>query len=228
MKILLLEDEQRVAAFIRKGLEEASHKITVAYDGEYGFTLAIRNTYDLIILDIILPQKSGLDVCKEIREQKIETPILMLTALGTLDDKVTGLELGADDYLVKPFHFKELLARVNALTRRKGKIVSAKLLKVADLEMDMQTKKVLRSRKPIKLTAKEFKLLEFLLQHKGKILSRTEIVEYVWGISFDTGTNIIDVYINYLRNKIDKGHSRKLIQTVVGMGYTIDEKSIEQ
>lgn len=227
MKILVVEDEKRVAAFICKGLKEASYNVTVTYDGVSGLKLATHHTYDLIILDIILPQKSGLDVCKEIRENKIETPILMLTALGTLDDKVTGLELGADDYLVKPFHFKELLARIKALTRRKGEITGAMIYKVSDLEMNTETKKVTRAFKSIQLTAKEFKLLELLLKQQGKIVSRTEITEYVWGISFDTGTNSIDVYINYLRNKIDKEHSHKLIQTVVGMGYTID-KTITQ
>jgi two-component system copper resistance phosphate regulon response regulator CusR len=227
MKILVVEDEKRVAAFISKGLKEASYHVRVAYDGVNGLKLATQYTYDLIILDIILPQKSGLDVCKEIRENKIETPILMLTALGTLDDKVAGLELGADDYLVKPFHFKELLARVKALTRRKGKITGAGIYKVADLEMNTETKKVTRTHKPIQLTAKEFKLLELLLKHQGKVVSRTEITEYVWDISFDTGTNSIDVYINYLRNKIDKEHSHKLIQTVVGMGYTINKNTTQ-
>ncbi len=227
MKILVVEDEKRVAAFICKGLKEASYQVSVAYDGVNGLKLATQSAYDLIILDIILPQKSGLDVCKEIRQNKIETPILMLTALGTLDDKVTGLELGADDYLVKPFHFKELLARVKALTRRKGEITGTGIYKVADLEMNTETKKVMRAHKPIQLTAKEFKLLELLLKHQGKVVSRTEITEYVWDISFDTGTNSIDVYINYLRNKIDKDHAHKLIQTVVGMGYTID-KNISQ
>jgi two-component system, OmpR family, copper resistance phosphate regulon response regulator CusR len=223
MKILLVEDEQRVSAFIRKGLEEASYHVTLAYDGEYGSKLAIQHSYDLIILDIILPGKSGLDVCKELRKDEINTPILMLTALGTVDDKVTGLDVGADDYLVKPFHFKELLARVNALTRRQGKITHKTVYRVGDLEMNTETKKVTRGGKQIKLTAKEFRLLEVLLKHRGRVLSRTEIAQYVWDISFDTGTNVIDVYINYLRNKIDKGHSLKLLRTVVGMGYTIDK-----
>lgn len=223
MNILVAEDEVRVAAFIRKGLEEASHNVTVAYDGEFAFTLASRTPYDLIILDVILPKQSGIDTCREIRAKNIDTPILLLTALGTTDDKVTGLEAGADDYLVKPFHFKELLARVKALTRRKGRIEQSTVLRSGDLEMDTSSKKVVRGKKQIKLTAKEFKLLELLLSNQGKVFSRNEIAQLVWNISFDTGTNLIDVYINYLRNKVDKGSTKKLIKTVTGMGYTIEK-----
>ncbi len=183
MKILLVEDEQRVSAFIRKGLEEASYHVTLAYDGEYGSKLAIQHSYDLIILDIILPGKSGLDVCKELRREEINTPILMLTALGTVDDKVTGLDVGADDYLVKPFHFKELLARVKALTRRRGKITHKTVYRVGDFEMNTEAKKVTRGGKQIKFTAKEFRLLDVLLQNRGRVLARTEIAQYSWASS---------------------------------------------
>jgi two-component system, OmpR family, copper resistance phosphate regulon response regulator CusR len=221
MKILLVEDEPKVAAFIKKGLEEQAHEVDLAYDGYYGRKLAFENIYQLIILDVILPQFSGLEVLKSIREQNIKVPVLMLTALGTTEDVVTGLDAGADDYLVKPFRFQELLARVRALTRRNKDVPMGTKYTIADLEMDTATKAVKRDNTPIILTAREFALLEFFMRNQGRVLTRADIAEKVWEVSFDTGTNIIDVYVNYLRNKIDKGFSPKLIHTLVGMGYVM-------
>lgn len=224
MKILLVEDEPKVASFIKKGLEEQTYDVDQAYDGIFGVKLALQQEYDLIILDIILPHKSGLEVCREIRQQNMTVPILMLTALGSTDDKITGLDAGADDYLTKPFEFKELLARIRALTRRSNESVAGEKLGIADLEMDMVTKTVIRAGKALSLTAREFSLLQFLLRNKGRVLSRVDITEQVWETSFDTGSNVIDVYINFLRKKIDKGHTNKLIHTLVGMGYVLKEQ----
>lgn len=222
MKILVIEDEPKVASFIKQGLEEQSNNVTVAYDGFFGHKLATENEFDVIVLDLMIPYMNGLDLCKKLREEGIKTPILMLTALGTTDDKVTGLETGADDYLVKPFEFKELVARIRALSKRyTDNVQSPKVLKVADLEMNLDEKSVKRAGKYIDLTAKEFSLLEFLLRNKNRVVSRAEISEKVWDIHFDTGTNVIDVYVNFLRKKVDKEFDRKLIQTMVGMGYVI-------
>ena len=222
MKILLVEDEPKVASFIKQGLEEQSYNVTLAYDGFFGHKLATENEYDVIVLDLMIPYMNGFEVCKKLREEGIKTPILMLTALGTTDDKVTGLESGADDYMVKPFEFKEFVARLRALSKCfTDSMQQPKLLKVADLEMNLDEKSVKRSGKSIDLTAKEFSLLEFLLRNKNKVVSRAEISEKVWDIHFDTGTNVIDVYVNFLRKKIDKEFDKKLIQTMVGMGYVI-------
>jgi two-component system copper resistance phosphate regulon response regulator CusR len=224
MRILLVEDEPKVASFIRKGLEEQMHEIIQAYDGEMGKRLAAEKDYDLIILDIILPKADGLEVCRHIRSHNATVPILMLTALGTTDDKVTGLESGADDYLVKPFQFKELVARVNALGRRKERGSQETIYRLADLEMNLSSKEVKREEAKIKLTAREFRLLELFMKNKGKVLSRPEIAELLWEDSFDSGSNVIDVYVNYLRNKIDKPFDKKLLHTVIGMGYVLKEE----
>jgi DNA-binding response OmpR family regulator len=222
MKILVIEDEPKVASFIKQGLEEQSNNVTVAYDGFFGHKLATENEFDVIVLDLMIPYMNGLELCKKLREEGVKTPILILTALGTTDDKVTGLETGADDYLVKPFEFKELVARIRALSKRYTDTVQLpKVLKVADLEMNLDEKSVKRAGKYIDLTAKEFSLLEFLLRNKNRVVSRAEISEKVWDIHFDTGTNVIDVYVNFLRKKVDKEFDRKLIQTMVGMGYVI-------
>ena len=221
MNILLVEDEPKVASFIKKGLEEQLHKVEVAYDGNLGRKLALENDFQLIILDVILPHINGLELCKQIRQFKKEVPILMLSALGALNDKVQGLENGADDYLTKPFHFEELLARIRALDRRRNIVLPGTIYKVADLEIDCHRKTVTRAGNMILLTVKEFTLLEVLIYNKNRVLSRIYIAESVWGINFDRGTNLIDVYINYLRTKIDKGYSKQLIYTVVGMGYVI-------
>jgi two-component system copper resistance phosphate regulon response regulator CusR len=224
MKILLVEDEPKVSAFIRRGLEEEHFELDVAYDGHYGRQLAVSKGYDLIILDVILPGLSGIDVLHAIRAQDQQVPVLMLTALGTTTDKLRGFDGGADDYLVKPFDFPELLARIRALTRRRGQETKGALLLLADLTVDTSAKTVTRAGQPIKLTAREFGLLELFMRHKNRVLSRAELAENSWEDSFDAGSNVIDVYVNYLRNKVDKGFSQKLIHTVVGMGYVMREE----
>ena len=223
LKILVIEDEPKVAEFIKKGLEEHAYHVDIAYDGETGQKNALSNMYHLIILDINLPVINGFDVCKNIRKNK-NTPVLMLTALGSTDEKIKGFESGADDYLLKPFEFRELLARIKALLKRSNEnIATAKILSISDLVMNTDNKTVKRKNKEIDLTTKEFLLLEFLLKNKGRVLTRAEIAENIWDISFDTGTNVIDVYINFLRKKIDFNFDAKLIHTRVGMGYVMKE-----
>ncbi|MEL6671802.1 MAG: response regulator transcription factor [Bacteroidota bacterium] len=225
MNILLVEDEANVSAFIKKGLEEYGYHVTQAFDGELGLKLALQNPYDLIILDVILPGLNGLQVCERIREKGVyDIPILMLTALGSTEDVVTGLESGADDYLKKPFKFQELLARVRVLLRR-GKLGAlSQVLRLEDLELDINKKTVQRKGEAIQLTAKEFNLLAYLMRNQAKVVSRAEILENVWQMSFDPGTNVIDVYVNYLRKKVDRDYDPKLIHTVVGMGYILKAK----
>lgn len=219
-KILVVEDEPKVAGFIKRGLEEQQFSTEVAYDGIIGKKKALSTNYDLIILDINVPLLNGYELCKEIRSVKPSVPVLMLTAMGTTDDKLTGFDAGADDYLVKPFEFRELIARIKALLKRgKGIQFPGNLLKVADLEMNLDSKIVKRAGKKIDLTAKEFMLLEYFIKNHGRVLSRVDIAEKIWDITFDTGTNIIDVYVNFLRKKIDKDFSPKLIHTQIGMGY---------
>lgn len=224
MKILLIEDESGISAFIKKGLEEHGHEVTQAFDGITGLRLATQPAFDLIILDVIMPHMNGLELCKRLREGgHEEIPILMLTALSTTDDIVTGLNTGADDYLVKPFRFRELLARVSALARRSAHSSKHPAIEVADLRLDLDTRTVYRSEQEVKLTAREFMLLEYFMRNKNRVLSRVDILEQVWDVNFDTGTNVIDVYVNYLRNKIDKPFETKLIHTVVGMGYILKD-----
>lgn len=226
-RILLIEDEERIAELIKKSLEEQAYSVTIALDGLTGKKLAVANDFDLIITDIILPGMNGIKLCKEIRSLKPVIPIIMLTALGTTDDKVDGFDAGADDYLVKPFDFRELLARIRAVMNRKSinPIVQPVILKYADLELNNQTKIVSRSGKEIGLTPKELKLLEYMMQNSERVLSRAEIAEKVWDTHFDTGTNFIDVYINYLRKKIDKDFSSKLIHTKSGLGFIFKEET---
>ena len=221
LQVLLIEDEQRIAELIKRGLQEQGFDVMVAYDGETGKKLAISNHYDIIITDIVLPVISGIDLCKEVRLQKPNIPIIMLTALGTTNDKVEGFDAGADDYLVKPFDLRELHVRIRALLKRSNSNVNAKgfILKYADLELNLHTKIVKRHNTEISLTPKEFKLLEYMLQNTERVLSRTEIAENVWETTFDTGTNFIDVYINYLRKKIDRDFDIKLIHTKPGLGF---------
>jgi len=224
-KILIIEDEKKVASFISKGLEEEGFQTDIAYDGLVGKKKAISQKYDFIILDLNIPHISGFEVCREVRKQDTSTPILMLTALGTTKDKLEGFNAGIDDYLLKPFEFKELLARIKVFLRRTSNTIHQNsVLKIADLEMNPETKMVMRSGKNINLTSKEYQLLEFFLKNKNKIISRVEIAEKVWNINFDTGTNIIDVYINFLRNKVDKGFQNKLIHTKIGMGFILKEE----
>ncbi|WP_435353483.1 response regulator transcription factor [Emticicia sp. SJ17W-69] len=222
MKILVIEDEARTVQLIKQGLEEQQWEVDVAYDGLIGLQLATRSPYAIIISDIILPGMSGLDLCRKLREKGVVSPILLLTALGTTDDKIVGLDAGADDYLVKPFEFRELMARIRALTRRNfGSIQTANLLKIADLEMDLDAKTVTRNGKEIILTAKEFALLEYFIRHQGRVISKVELAEKIWDITFDTGTNVIEVYLNFLRKKIDKDFEPKLLHTQIGMGYVM-------
>jgi DNA-binding response OmpR family regulator len=225
IKILLVEDEKKIAAALKTGLEEHGFYVMLAYDGSMGEKLFNNYEFEIIILDINLPGINGYTLSKLIRQKNREIPILMLTALGTVDDKVTGFEAGADDYLVKPFAFKELLARIRSLLRRTIQgLPAGNILQIADLEINLDSKEVLRSGNKISLTAKEFQLLEYLVRNKNKVVSRADIANKVWDIGFDTGTNVIDVYINFLRKKIDKDHPMKLIHTQVGMGYIMKEK----
>ena len=222
--ILLVEDEKKLADTIQAGMAEHDYDVTIAYNGLDGKKLYFDKTYDLIILDINLPFINGYELCKMIREHDARIPIVLLTALNFVDNKIEGFELGADDYISKPFEFRELLARIKALLRRTemaSNVEEEKILKIADLEMNLDSKEVRRSEQKISLTAKEFQLLEYLLKNKEKVVSRADIAKDVWEIDFDTQTNVIDVYVNFLRKKLDKGFEPKLIHTQVGMGYIL-------
>ncbi|KAA3439503.1 response regulator transcription factor [Rufibacter hautae] len=221
-KILVVEDEAKLADMLQRGLKQEGYQVSVAMNGTTGLEMAQAFHFDLIILDIMLPEMSGLEVCKRLREGELDTPILMLTALDSPENIVTGLDSGADDYLVKPFNFGELGARIRTLTRRIQNGTSTKhLVTVANLEINTQSKTVTRAGKAITLTATEYRLLEFLVQRQDLVLSRIEILENVWDIDFNLGTNVVDVYINYLRKKIDKQFEPKLIHTIIGMGYVL-------
>lgn len=222
MRILVVEDEKKVAQFITQALEEEEYTVDVAHDGEQGLALARAQKYDVIVLDVMLPRMSGLEVMKEFRAHSGSTPTLMLTAKTAVEDRVAGLDSGADDYLTKPFAVAELLARVRSLLRR-GTMDKTTLLTIADLELDTVSHRARRGGADIELTAKEYALLEFFLRNRGRVLSRTSISEHIWRYNFDTGTNIIDVYVNHLRNKIDDGFEPRLIHTVRGVGYVIKE-----
>lgn len=226
MKILVVEDEIKVASFIKKGLEEEFYTVDVAHDGKEGLRLALSEEYDLIVLDLMLPYKDGITILRQIRNEKILTPVLVLTARGAVSDRVTGLDAGADDYLAKPFSFEEFLARVRALLRRHS-IEKKNILKVGDLILDTQAHKVFKSNIEILLTPKEFAILEYLMRNKNKVVSRVKLIEHIYEYNFDPGTNIIDVYINKIREKIDDKASKQIIQTVKGAGYLIkDSKDI--
>ncbi|HLO91924.1 MAG: response regulator [Chloroflexota bacterium] len=223
-KILIVEDHVKMADSISKGLEENGFHTDVAYDGFIGKRLTDSNDYNLIILDINLPLLNGYELCTEIRKKDTQVPIIMLTALGSTEDKLLGFDKGADDYIVKPFEFRELLARIKALLKRMPvNKKSQTLLKVADLEMDTESKIVKRGDDYIELTAKEFSLLEYLVRNTGKVISKADIADKIWNINFDTGTNVIEVYVNFLRKKIDKNYPIKLIHTQIGMGYVLKE-----
>jgi heavy metal response regulator len=223
MHILVVEDERKVAAFIKRGLQAANYSVDVEHDGATGLNRLLEGDYDLVILDVMLPKIDGLSLMKEIRRRQIKVPVLLLTARVTVADKVMGLDLGADDYLTKPFAFEELLARVRALLRR-GAGAGQAVLAIADLRLDPATREVRRGDKRIDLTPKEYALLEFLLRRREQVLSRAIIAQHVWGVSYDTFTNVIDVYVNYLRNKIDSGHQPKLIHSIRGVGYVLKEE----
>lgn len=222
MRVLVVEDEKKVASFIKRGLEEESFTVDVAYDGEEGLDMAANNPYDVILMDLMLPKKDGLSVIRELREREIVTPVLCLTAKDAVEDIVEGLETGSDDYLTKPFAFGELLARVKALLRRTSKDRGAEIF-FADLRLDPVSHKVWRSDKEIDLTAKEYGLLEYFMRNPNEVLTRAMIAEHVWDYTFDSFTNIIDVYVNYLRKKVDRDYDTKLIHTVRGVGYVLKE-----
>jgi len=225
MRILVIEDEHKIANSIKKGLEQESYAVDVAYDGEYGFDLASSEDYDLIILDLMLPKMNGMQICQQLRQLNIHIPILMLTAKGEIDDKVNGLNAGADDYLVKPFAFAELLARIKALARR-PKNNTGSILSVSNLTLNTITYQTKRAKKNINLSKKEFALLQYLLQHKEQIKSKDQIINHVWNYDADVLPNTVEVYIGYLRNKIDKPFKNKkpLIHTIRGFGYKISDK----
>jgi DNA-binding response OmpR family regulator len=223
MKILIVEDEPKVASFIKKGLEENQYEAEIVYDGLSAEKLAGIYRYDMYILDIIIPGISGLDLCRRLKTMNPDIPVLMLSALGTTDDKLIGFESGANDYLVKPFEFRELLARVKVMLKTAGRLSSDTKLVFADLELNLDKKEAHRGDHHIDLTAKEFSLLEFFMKNSGRVLSRNDIAEKVWDANFDFGTNVVDVYVNFLRKKIDKGFDKKLIHTKVGFGYIFGE-----
>jgi len=223
MHILVVEDEQRLAYLLRRVLLEERHTVDLAHDGNTGLDLALSDTYDVVILDIMLPGIDGVEVCRQMRAERIMSPILMLTARGSIEDRVTGLNVGADDYLTKPFAMEELLARINALLRRRDQRFDENpRLSVSDLTLDLVGHEARRDGRVIELTAKEFALLEYLMRHPGRVLTRTQIVDAVWRYDMEALSNVVDIYIHYLRDKVDQGFSRPLIKTVRGVGYKIE------
>jgi DNA-binding response OmpR family regulator len=222
MHILIVEDEQRLARLVARVLGEERHVVDTANDGDTGLDLALRGTYDLLILDLMLPGRSGLDICKQVRARKLQPAILMLTARGSIEDRVAGLRIGADDYLVKPFAMEELVARVDALLRRGRAITDTQRLQVGDLTLDLLRREAQRDGRIIELTAKEFALLEYLMRHPGQVLTRTQIIDHVWRYDSDALSNVVDIYIHYLRDKIDRGSARPMIKTMRGVGYRIE------
>lgn len=225
-KLLLVEDEQKIADTLKMGLTENGYSVDAAYDGNIGWKLYQQKDFNLVILDLNLPGMNGYELCKSIRAHNASIPIIMLTALNSLENKIEGYDAGADDYILKPFEFKELLMKIRVLLKRtmNQQIPTGTLLKASDLQMNLDSKEVTRGGKTINLTAKEFQLLEYLLRNKNRVVSRADIAIHVWDIDFETNTNVIDVYINYLRNKVDKPFDEKLIQTQVGMGYVLKER----
>ena len=225
MKLLVVEDEPKTLQAIQQGLEESQFEVDVAYDGLIAKRLALKNNYAAIITDLVLPGLNGYELCRQLRAEGLTTPILMLSALSETDDKVLGFDAGADQYLTKPFQFAELLARVHSLTKRGTQVsMTTQTLRYAGVEMNLDAKTVTRDGQLIELTAREFALLEFLMRNQGRVLSKPTIAEHVWDINFDTGTNVVEVYINYLRKKIDRDFPKKLIHTQFGMGYTFKEE----
>lgn len=225
--ILIVEDDRRIAQNIYRGLHAENFEAEIAYDGITGKNLALNKKFDLVLLDVNLPGLKGYDVCQQIRVYKPSLPIIMLTAYGEVEDKVEGLNKGANDYIVKPFDFRELMARIHAALRvseLNNPEIENKTLRIADLELNVGTKEVIRAGKSIELTAKEFALLEYFLLHRGRVVSKMDLAEHVWHLNFDPGTNVVEVYINYLRKKIDKDFSTKLIHTRPGLGYIMKEE----
>lgn len=226
MQILLVEDEAKVARFIKEGLTAEGYEVEIAADGKAGEKKALSGEFDLILLDVLLPKKNGFDVLRTLRNEGMHTPVLMLTARSTTEDIVQGLDHGADDYLTKPFAFNELLARIRSLLRRQR--TSHTTFRLADLQLDTMTRKATRSGVSIELTAREYSLLEYLMRHQNKLITRQQLAKEIWGFNFDPGTNIIDVYINHLRKKIDREHEKKLLHTERGKGYYISEKPLRK
>lgn len=224
VSILVIEDEKKVSSFLSKGLHEQGYEVDVAYDGLIGKELALENNYNLLIIDLNLPVMNGYEVCKEVRKVNQQVPIIVLTALGTTENKLTGFDAGADDYIVKPFEFRELLARIKALLKRvKTNQSISNTINISDLQINTDSRAVKRAGQKIELTAKEFALLEYLARNRGRVISRSELAEKIWDITFDTGTNVIDVYVNFLRKKVDKNFEPKLIHTHIGTGYVLKE-----
>jgi DNA-binding response OmpR family regulator len=223
MYVLVVEDERRLAHLVRKVLEEEGHTIDVAYDGEEGLQMALDGTHDVIVLDIMLPQMGGIEVCQSLRRNRVDTPVLLLTALDGVEDRVRGLDAGADDYLAKPFAFQELLARIRALSRRRVQPRDPQELAVDDLTLDLRRRRARRNGATIELSPKEFSLLEFLMRNQGRVVTRMQILDHLWGYDFATDSNLVDVYVAYLRRKVDKGADHKLIRTVRGVGYALGE-----
>ena len=223
MYVLVVEDERRLAQVVRRVLEEEGHTVDLAYDGEEGLAMAMDGSHDVIVLDIMLPEMNGLDVCRELRRSRVDTPVILLTALDGVDERVQGLDAGADDYLPKPFAFQELLARVRALGRRRVQGREPSELKSGDLVLDLRRRRAQRAEKTIDLSPKEFSLLEFLMRNEGRVVTRTQILDHLWGYDYDSESNLVDVYVAYLRRKVDKGHGRPLIRTVRGIGYALGD-----
>ena len=223
MYILIVEDERRLAQVVRKVLEEEGHTVDVAHDGEDGLGMAMDGSHDVIVLDILLPGIDGIEVCQRLRAGRVDTPILLLTALNAVDDRVRGLDAGADDYLPKPFAFQELLARLRALGRRRVQAREPDQIQTADLVLDLRRRRAERAGKTIELSPKEFALLEFLLRNEGRVVTRSQILDHVWGYDYSPDSNLVDVYVTYLRRKVDRGHKRSLIRTVRGAGYALGD-----
>jgi DNA-binding response OmpR family regulator len=223
MYVLVVEDERRLSQLIRRVLEEEGHTVDTAYDGEEALTMALDASHDVVVLDILLPAMDGISVCKELRNQKVDTPVILLTALDGVDDRVRGLDAGADDYLPKPFAFQELLARIRALGRRKVQAREPGELRAHDLVLDLRRRRAQRDGRAIDLSPKEFSLLEYLMRNEGRVVTRTQILDHLWGYDYDSESNLVDVYVAYLRRKVDKGHKRSLIRTVRGVGYALGD-----
>ncbi len=223
MYILVVEDERRLAQVVRKVLAEEGHTVDVAYDGEEGLAMAMDGTHDVIVLDVMLPGIDGFEVCRRLRVNRVDTPVLLLTALDAVEDRVRGLDAGADDYLPKPFAFQELFARLRALSRRRVQAREPDRLEAGDLVLDMRRRRAERAGKTIELSPKEYALLEFLIRNEGRVVTRTQILDHIWGYEYSPDSNLVDVYVTYLRRKVDRGHERKLIRTVRGVGYALGD-----
>lgn len=224
MKILIVDDEPKLTAYLQEGLEEFGHEVSVAHDGEVGELFALSRNFDVMIVDVNIPKQSGFDLIRQLRAREINTPIIILSAMSMLAHKEEGFEAGANDYLIKPFEFKELLLRIKNITRHKSGDTPSRMLKLGNLSLDLNLKRARRNDQEILLTNKEFELLKYLFLNKERVISRAELAEKVWGQRFDSGTNTIDVYINFLRKKIDQGAEKKMLHTIVGMGYLFREE----